>query len=71
MGDTMDYWYSTHEWHVMHCNFTWRKRFRMKKTGIRMENSDSIGHIRHCGDVFLDRLALDAVGVYAQVGMGG
>ncbi|MCJ1444131.1 MAG: hypothetical protein MMC23_004632 [Stictis urceolatum] len=68
MGDTFDFWYSTKEWHVVHCNFYWQKRFRMRQTGTIMERrNDHIAHVKHCGMVVLDGRPKDALVVKAQV----
>lgn len=68
MAETMDHWYSIKEWHVVHCNFYWRKRFRMKETGKLMERrNDNIKHIRHCGDVVLDPAPMDSLRTIAGV----
>ena len=41
--------YTTKEWHIAHCLFTWRKQFRAAYYGRDMEtwNYDE-GHINHC-----------------------
>ncbi|EUC40425.1 hypothetical protein COCMIDRAFT_30626 [Bipolaris oryzae ATCC 44560] len=47
-------YYSTLEWHVAHCMFTWRKQFRTGFTGKRLESwSDKESHIMHCSDFII------------------
>jgi len=49
-SDTNNYFYATHEWHLVHCNFSWRKLFRSQWTGVIMDREKlSLEHIAHCG----------------------
>ncbi|KAH8805172.1 hypothetical protein F5884DRAFT_708406 [Xylogone sp. PMI_703] len=49
------YW-STYEWHVVHCIFYWRKQFRARFTGVTVEKRfDTEAHIKHCGKMFMLR----------------
>ena len=56
VGALADYdgvFYTTQEWHVMHCLFTWQKHYRSKWTGVTIERrSNGLDHIGHCGGVF-------------------
>jgi hypothetical protein len=50
MSDTNNYFYATHEWHLVHCNFSWRKLFRSQMNGVIMDREKlSLEHISHCG----------------------
>ena len=70
MGGTSKLWYSTKEWHVVHCNFYWRKKFRMKKTGRLIERRyDRMEHIRHCNGVVMNDLPMDSIAVHAGVSL--
>jgi hypothetical protein len=41
--------YTSQEWHVTHCMYTWRKHYRSKWTGVTVERrSNGLDHIRHC-----------------------
>ena len=41
--------YTSQEWHVMHCMYTWRKHYRSKWTGVTVERrSNGLDHIHHC-----------------------
>ena len=47
------YW-TTREWHIVHCVFYWHKLHRSRNTGVQIEGRyDASGHIKHCGMVFL------------------
>ncbi|KAF7575734.1 hypothetical protein A1F94_013744 [Pyrenophora tritici-repentis] len=47
------YW-TTNEWHIMHCVYYWLKQYRSKDTGVVVEaRYDNELHIRHCGKAFL------------------
>jgi hypothetical protein len=50
-------YYTTREWHIAHCIFTWRKEFRSRSTGKILEPwNESEEHIMHCGMYFLDSI---------------
>lgn len=50
--------YSTYQWHVMHCFFYWRKQYRALESGVVVEHRyNTEDHISHCGSIFLDRVA--------------
>jgi hypothetical protein len=52
------------EWHVVHCYMYWIKQFRAKTTGIIVEaRFDNEGHIRHCAEVFQNRVYGTSSGV--------
>lgn len=56
------HFYTTHEWHVQHCLYIWRKIWRAPMTGVTIEgNIDTDGHLKHCGDMFMKRDPLDWV----------
>lgn len=41
--------YTTQDWHVTHCVYTWMKHYRSKTTGVVIENrSNGMEHIKHC-----------------------
>jgi hypothetical protein len=41
--------YTTQEWHVTHCVYTWMKHYRSETTGVTIENrSNGLDHIKHC-----------------------
>lgn len=50
LSDTNKYFYADHRWHLVHCNFSWRKLFRSQMTGVIMDRQkNSLEHIAHCG----------------------
>ncbi|TVY37677.1 hypothetical protein LOCC1_G008021 [Lachnellula occidentalis] len=52
------------EWHVVHCYMYWIKQFRANTNGIVVEaRFDNEGHIRHCAEVFQNRVYGTASGV--------
>lgn len=58
------YW-TTFEWHVVHCYFYWLKLHRSRFTGRTVEGRyDNEKHIRHCGKLFLDRDPLNSISTY-------
>ena len=62
MGGTREHFFTTHEWHIAHCTWTWRKQVRAKDTGITIDKrSRGVDHVAHCEMMFMKRDALDAV----------
>ncbi|KIM98238.1 hypothetical protein OIDMADRAFT_128271 [Oidiodendron maius Zn] len=60
--------YTTQEWHVMHCMYTWRKHYRSQFTGVNIERrSNGIDHIHHCEGIVLDRAPLQKIWTMAGV----
>jgi hypothetical protein len=55
-----DYW-TTREWHVAHCLFTWRKQFRMRYNSQAMEPWNTHeSHIIHCTKYIMDLVKANA-----------
>ena len=49
LGDTGGTFWTSREWHIVHCLFMWQKYIRMRETGLVMEKRfDSIDHVKHC-----------------------
>jgi hypothetical protein len=49
------YW-TTLEWHLVHCYFYWIKAYRIRATRLTIEKRyDTEQHIRHCSKQFLRR----------------
>ena len=60
--------YTTQEWHVMHCMYTWRKHYRSQFTGVTIEaRSNGIEHIKHCEKIVRDRHPLEAMWTMAGI----
>jgi cation diffusion facilitator CzcD-associated flavoprotein CzcO len=60
--------YTSQDWHVMHCMYTWRKHYRSKWTGVTIERrSNGIDHIRHCEAIVRDRAPLEKIWTKAGI----
>ena len=68
LADTGGVFYTTQEWHVMHCMYTWRKHYRSKWTRVTIENrSNGIKHIHHCEGIVRDRAPLQKIWTMAGI----
>ncbi|KAH8807112.1 hypothetical protein F5884DRAFT_788559 [Xylogone sp. PMI_703] len=48
-GDEDFHWFSSSEWHILHCLFYWRKQFRARYNHVTVEpRYDTEDHIIHC-----------------------
>jgi hypothetical protein len=66
------HFWTTWEWHIMHCSFYWRKEFRMRNRGFTVEaRYDKEIHVQHCQNVFLDRTPLNETRRAFAVSLGG
>ncbi|KAJ8126791.1 hypothetical protein O1611_g6848 [Lasiodiplodia mahajangana] len=46
-------YYTSSQWHVVHCIFYWRKQMRLPRTGVTLEpRYNHEGHAKHCGMIF-------------------
>lgn len=62
LPNTGGHFFTTHDWHVQHCLYIWRKIWRAPMTGVTIEgNIDTDGHLKHCGEMFRKRNALNEV----------
>lgn len=62
LPDTGGSFYTTHEWHIQHCLYTFRKIWRAPTTGVIIEHRfDTDAHLKHCGQMFMLRGPLDEV----------
>ena len=53
LADYDGVFYTTQDWHITHCTFTWRKHYRQRWTGITIERrSNGLDHIGHCEEIF-------------------
>ncbi|KAE9363908.1 hypothetical protein N431DRAFT_390106 [Stipitochalara longipes BDJ] len=64
-GDLNGQWYfMTGEWHIVHCAFYWRKKYRAPLLGITLEpRYDSLVHVEHCGHLIRHPLKYTHAGV--------
>lgn len=70
LADTGDHLYATEGWHLMHCNYSWRKQLRAPATGTTIEDRYyRIEHVEHCGMMLGEAFAVDpdAIAVSARV----
>ena len=49
--------YASQEWHIFHCTYNWRKKFRPQIPGVDGEDS-SEDHVGHCEKIFKMRKPL-------------
>ncbi|EUC27111.1 hypothetical protein COCCADRAFT_112548 [Bipolaris zeicola 26-R-13] len=57
IADTDDVYWTTTQWHIVHCIYYSLKQFRSKTSGAVIEERyDNEGHIRHCGMVMLKHM---------------
>jgi hypothetical protein len=61
--------YTTQDWHITHCVYTWMKHYRSKtSTGVTIENrSNGMKHIRHCEGIL--RLGFPLQQIATQAGI--
>ena len=70
LADSGKPFFGTEQWHVMHCNYSWRKQLRAPNTGCAIEDRYyKIQHVEHCGMLVADAHAIEpnAVAVRAKV----
>ncbi|MCJ1358546.1 MAG: hypothetical protein MMC33_008546 [Icmadophila ericetorum] len=64
------YFFTTQNWHVTHCTFTWRKHYRQKETGVTIERrSNGLDHIAHCESIFRIRSGLQDIMTVAGIAL--
>ncbi|KAK0765613.1 hypothetical protein N5P37_001550 [Trichoderma harzianum] len=55
LADTNGFFWTTTNWHFMHCFYYWRKQQRARFTGVLIEpRYDNERHVKHCGQIFKD-----------------
>jgi hypothetical protein len=55
-------YYTTMEWHIVHCVYYWKKLHRSRWTGVLVEpRYDSEKHIDHCLKMFLNTMKRDRI----------
>ncbi|WEW55742.1 hypothetical protein PRK78_001175 [Emydomyces testavorans] len=64
------HFFTTHQWHVVHCAYYWKKMYLAPKKGITIEQRyDNLMHINHCEMMFLKRDPLDKIVTEAGVSL--
>ncbi|KAI1781490.1 hypothetical protein F4818DRAFT_399150 [Hypoxylon cercidicola] len=49
LGETGGSFWTSRDWHIAHCLFYWHKYYRMRETGVVLEERfDTMHHIQHC-----------------------
>ncbi|KAI1077544.1 hypothetical protein F5B20DRAFT_551861 [Whalleya microplaca] len=70
LADHNGMFYATHDWHLMHCVYTWMKHYRSKWTGVTIERrSNGLDHIGHCKEVLKVRSDLEAIKTVAGIAL--
>ncbi|KAK4223650.1 hypothetical protein QBC38DRAFT_516497 [Podospora fimiseda] len=55
-GTAHPFFYASRRYHIAHCLFYWQKYWRMRDTGVVMEEMyDSLRHAKHCGRLVLNK----------------
>ena len=64
------HFFATHQWHLVHCAYYWKKMFLAPKEGTVIEKRyDNMGHLEHCEMMFLKRDDLDTIVTEAGVSL--
>lgn len=72
LGGSTTHFYATHEWHVSHCAWFWRKQVRAAQTGVTIEERfKGVWHVEHCEMMFKRRGSLDDIIAHTGVALGG
>ncbi|KAF7595379.1 hypothetical protein BBP40_006373 [Aspergillus hancockii] len=67
---TGSHFFTTHQWHLVHCAYYWKKMFLATETGITIEaRYNNLAHINHCEMMFLKRDPLDTIVTEAGVAL--
>jgi hypothetical protein len=62
LPDTDGVFYTSQDWHIKHCTYTWRKHYRSQFTGTIIEaRSNGIRHIAHCEGIMRIREPLERI----------
>ena len=49
LADTKEEFYALHSWHLLNCNYVWRKLLRSYTNGVSLDSDTaSFEHIVHC-----------------------
>ncbi|KAJ4298835.1 hypothetical protein N0V90_004077 [Kalmusia sp. IMI 367209] len=69
-GDEASFW-TTHEWHIGHCLFYWRKESRARVSGkVAIETSFTGDyHVSHCEEVLKSCRPLDEINTRSSAGL--
>ncbi|KAA8647329.1 hypothetical protein EYZ11_004074 [Aspergillus tanneri] len=67
---TGSHFFTTHQWHLVHCAYYWKKMFLAAEVGTVIEHRyNNMAHISHCEMMFLKRDPLDTIVTEAGVSL--
>ncbi|KAE8152262.1 hypothetical protein BDV25DRAFT_138077 [Aspergillus avenaceus] len=70
LPETGGHFFSTHQWHLVHCAYYWKKMFLALKDGTIIEHRyNNLAHLGHCEMMFLKRDPLDTIVTEAGVSL--
>ncbi|PIG85366.1 hypothetical protein AARAC_002814 [Aspergillus arachidicola] len=70
LPETGGHFFTTHQWHLVHCAYYWKKMFLAKEYGTIIEHRyDNLAHLEHCEMMFLKRDPLDTIVAEAGVAL--
>ncbi|KAB8238203.1 uncharacterized protein BDW43DRAFT_306889 [Aspergillus alliaceus] len=62
LPETGGHFFTTHQWHLVHCAYYWKKMFLAIEKGTIIEHRyNNLAHLEHCEMMFLKRDPLDAI----------
>jgi hypothetical protein len=71
-ADNTKHFYATYEWHIVHCNYSWRKMFRSITNKVVLEpGRNNLGHISHCLKITALGLPLQSLATKITVNLPG
>ena len=70
LPDVNGKFYVTHDWHIKHCTYNWRKQYRSRMTRVHLDaRSGGYGHIGHCEGILRQRWGLHDVTTSSAVSL--
>jgi hypothetical protein len=69
LGGKLTHYYTTLQWHLVHCNFIWRMQYLAWTEGSLVvgDRDDTMHHITHCGNLSLVRDPLETIDTSASI----
>ncbi|KAE8386112.1 hypothetical protein BDV23DRAFT_187585 [Aspergillus alliaceus] len=70
LPETGGHFFTTHQWHLVHCAYYWKKMFLAIEKGTIIEHRyNNLAHLEHCKMMFLKRDPLDTIVTEAGVSL--
>jgi hypothetical protein len=70
LPETGGHFFTTHQWHLVHCAYYWKKMFLATEKGTTIEHRyNNLVHLDHCEMMFLKRDPLDTIVTEAGVSL--